>query len=217
MKIHSFGQTASAISVIVRELRDVQIQEDRSRFRRNLEKLGELFAYEISKTLRYQPVDVETPLGISKCYELKDKVVVGTILRAGLPMLNGMLHILDSAESAFISAYRHHHKDGTFEVNLQYITCPDLEGKTLILVDPMLATGSSISTSLDAIKVYGEPKHIHIVSAIASTPGVNYLKRLYKQAELWIGAQDDELTARSYIVPGLGDAGDLSFGGKLQD
>lgn len=217
MKIHSFGQTASSISLIIRELRDVQIQNDRWRFRRNLERLGELFAYEISKQLRYQPVDVETPLGISKCYELKDEVVIATILRAGLPMLNGMLNIFEGAESAFISAYRHHHKDGSFEINMQYITCPNLEGKVLILVDPMLATGSSISTSLDAMKAYGEPSHIHIVSAIASAPGVNYLKRLYKNAELWIGALDDELTAKSYIVPGLGDAGDLSFGEKLQD
>lgn len=217
MKIHSFGQSASSISLIIRELRDVHIQGDRARFRKNLERLGELFAYEISKQLRYQPVDVETPLGISKCYELMDEVVVATILRAGLPMLNGVLNIFDKAESAFISAYRHHHKDGTFEVNMEYITCPPLEGKVLILVDPMLATGSSISSSLDAMKPYGQPSHLHILSAVASTPGVNYLKRLYKSAELWIGAQDDELTAKSYIVPGLGDAGDLAFGEKVQD
>lgn len=217
MKIHSFGQSASAISLLIRELRDVHIQNDRTRFRTNLEKLGELFAYEISKQLRYQPIDVDTPLGISRCYELKDDVVVATILRAGLPMLNGMLRIFDKAESAFISAYRHHHKDGTFEINMEYITCPSLEGKVLILVDPMLATGSSVSTSLDAMKEYGEPSHIHIVSAIASTPGVNYVKRLFKNAELWLGAQDDELTAKSYIVPGLGDAGDLAYGGKVQD
>jgi uracil phosphoribosyltransferase len=198
-------------------MRDVNIQSDRLRFRTNLEKIGELFAYEISKQLRYTPIEVETPLGISKCYELADEVVIAGILRAGLPMLNGMLRIMDHAEGAFISAYRQHHKDGTFEVNLQYVTSPDISGKVLIMVDPMLATGSSIETSLEALRAYGEPSHIHIVSAIASTPGINYIKRLYKKAELWIGAQDDELTARSYIVPGLGDAGDLSYGSKLQD
>lgn len=217
MKIHSFGQEASAISTIVRQLRDVKVQNDRARFRHNLERLGELMAYEISKTLRYQPIDVETPLGISRCYELKDQVVLATILRAGLPMHQGMLSIFDGAESAFVSAFRQHHKDGTFEIAMQYITCPDLTGKVLVLVDPMLATGSSIDTALEAMKPYGEPSHLHIVSAIASTPGVNYVKRLYKKAELWIGAQDDELTAKSYIVPGLGDAGDLSYGNKLQD
>lgn len=217
MKIHSFAQSASAIALIVRQLRDVNIQNDRMRFRRNLERIGELFAHEISKQLRYEPVEVETPLGFSQCYELKDKVVVATILRAGLTMLNGVLNTLEEAESAFISAFRQHHKDGTFEINLQYITCPDLTGKVLILVDPMLATGSSVQTALDALKPYGEPSHIHIVSAVASTPGVNYVKRLYKKAELWLGAQDDELTAKSYIVPGLGDAGDLAYGSKVQD
>ena len=217
MKIHSFAGTASAISTIIREMRDVNIQADRFRFRSNLEKIGELFAYEISKQLRYKPVEVETPLGFSKCYELEDDVVIAGILRAGLPMLNGMLRIMDYAEGAFISAYRQHHKDGSFEVNLQYVTSPDITGKVLIMVDPMLATGSSIETSLEALKACGEPSHIHIVSAIASTPGINYIKRRYKKAELWIGAQDDELTARSYIVPGLGDAGDLSFGNKLQE
>lgn len=217
MKITSFHQTVSAISLIIRELRDVNIQNDRARFRENLERIGQLFAYEISKQLRYKTVEVETPLGISNCYELEDDVVIATILRAGVPMLNGMLKVLPQAESAFISAYRQHHKDGTFEVNMHYITCPRLDGKVLIIVDPMIATGSSISSTMEALKEYGKPAHIHLACAIASTPGINYLKRLYKRTELWIGAQDDELTARSYIVPGLGDAGDLAFGDKIQD
>jgi len=201
----------------ISELRDVNIQNDRMRFRRNLERIGEILAYEISKTLDYKEQEVETPLGIAKSSITENKVVLGTILRAGLPMHQGFLNMFDQAENAFISAYRMHHKDGTFEINVEYVSCPSLEGKVLILCDPMLATGASIDLAIKALLEYGKPQQIHVATAIASTYGVGYIRRLHPHVNLWLGAQDDELTARSYIVPGLGDAGDLSYGGKVQE
>lgn len=201
----------------IAEIRDVNIQQDRMRFRKNLERIGEVFAYEISKSLTYVEQDVETPLGIAKAKVLQDKIVLGTILRAGLPMHQGLLNIFDDADNAFISAYRMHHKDGTFEINVEYVSCPSLDGCVLILCDPMLATGASLDLAIKSLKEYGTPKEIHIVTAIASTYGYNYIRRLHPKVKLWLGAQDDELTARSYIVPGLGDAGDLSYGSKIQE
>lgn len=201
----------------IAELRNVEIQKDKMRFRRNLERVGEVLAYEISKTLEYSEQEVETPLGISKMQLPASKVVLGTILRAGLPMHQGFLNVFDQADNAFVSAFRMHHKDGTFEINLEYISCPSLEGCVLILVDPMLATGASIDITIKALEEFGKPAQIHVATAIASADGVNYIRRLHPNVKLWLGAQDAELTARSYIVPGLGDAGDLAFGSKLQD
>lgn len=201
----------------IAELRDVNIQKDSMRFRRNLERLGEIFAYEISKKLSYKTIEVETPLGIAKTEVPAPRIVLGTILRAGLPMHQGMLNIFDKADNAFISAYRLHHKDGSFEIKLEYVSCPNLEGTVLILVDPMLATGASMDITLKELQQYGQPAETHVVTAIASTSGLAHVRRYHPKAHIWMGALDEELTARSYIVPGLGDAGDLSFGIKVQE
>lgn len=212
--IKYLSQQNSVANTYIRELRDASIQQDKSRFRRNLERMGEIFAYEISKTFDYEEKEIDTPLGIAKAMMPKNQVVLSTILRAGLPVHHGMLNYLDDAENAFVSAYRKHHKDGTFEINLEYVTCPDLTGKTLILVDPLIATGSSIESALTALLENGEPEEIHIVTIIASSFGLRYVKRLFPGTHIWIGEEDDELTAKSYIVPGLGDAGDLAYGEK---
>lgn len=201
----------------IAELRDIKIQTDRMRFRRNLERIGEILAYEISKTLTYEAQEVETPLGIAKTQLSSDKVVLGTILRAGLPLHQGLLNVFDQADNAFISAYRKHHKDGSFEIKMEYVSCPDLTDSVLILADPMLATGASMAIAIKGLAEYGTPKAIHVVTAIASESGIKYIRRLYPKAHIWVGAIDEELTAKSYIVPGLGDAGDLCYGAKLQD
>jgi len=199
------------------QLRDVNQQIDRARFRYNLRRLAMILGYEISKTLTFEPVSVETPLGVEQTSLPADRVVLCSILRAGLPMQEGLLDVFDDADCAFASSYRKHHKDGTFEINMPYITCPDLTDAVLILADPMLATGSSIDTCLRSFGDYGSPKAVHVVTAIASQFGVSYIKRHHPDAHLWIGAVDEELTAKSYIVPGLGDAGDLAFGPKMQE
>ena len=188
------------------------------RFRRNMERLGEIFAYEISKTLDFETKDVTSPLGVSEMQLIKNCPILATILRAGLPLHQGMLNYFDHADNAFISAYRKHHKNGKFDIELEYVSSPDLDKKTLILVDPMLATGASMEVSYKSLMQFGKPKHTHIVAAIASLEGINYLKRKLNmnRVSIWVGAIDDELTAQSYIVPGLGDAGDLSFGEKLE-
>ncbi len=211
------NQHNSVANTFIAEIRDQNIQKDRLRFRRNMERLGELFAYEISKTLTYKESLVETPLGTAKELVYDDKIVLATILRAGLPFHQGLLNYFDQAENAFVSAYRKHHKDGTFEIEMEYQSCPNLEETTLILADPMLATGASMHVTLDALKRNGTPKTIHIVTAISSITGLDYVKRLHPNAHFWIGALDEELTAKSYIVPGLGDAGDLAYGSKLQE
>lgn len=198
------------------EMRNVDVQKDSMRFRRNLERVGELIAYEISKKLEYVTTDVTTPLGISPVPTLKEQPVIATILRAGLPLHQGMLEIFDKAENAFISAYRQHHKDGTFEVHVDYMACPSLEGKELILCDPMLATGTSMVLTYQALLRRGKPKHVHIVSVISSMYAIDYVrKHLPENISIWTCAVDEELTAQSYIVPGLGDAGDLAYGVKL--
>ena len=212
-----FSEHPSILNQYIAELRDTIIQKDRMRFRTNLERIGMMIAYEISKTLSYQQKNIETPLGIASVDIPNYEVVLSTILRAGLPMHNGMLNIFDHAENAFISAYRKHHKDGSFEVSMDYISSPNLEAKILILSDPMLATGASVDVALKELLKNGTPSQIHIATAVASSSGVDYVSRLYPNAHLWVGAVDEELTAKSYIVPGLGDAGDLSFGEKLQD
>ena len=208
---HSIGNK------FVAQLRDATIQKDRLRFRRNLERIGEILAYEISKTLEYKTVQVDTPLGIAEAEVPAQRIVLGTILRAGLPLHQGLLNYFDNADNAFVSAYRMHHKDGTFEIKSEYISCPNLEDCILILADPMIATGASIDVAIKELENFGKPKKVHVVTAIASTLGLNFVRRMHPKAHVWMGACDDELTAKSYIVPGLGDAGDLCYGEKLQE
>ncbi len=215
--VHNLSDKASIVNQFMAELRDVHVQKDRMRFRRNLERIGEVIAYEISKTLKYEKRQVETPFGTAAIPLPRQQVVLACILRAGIPLHEGMLHYFDKAGNAFISAYRRHHKDGTFEINLEYISCPDLNDSILIIIDPMLATGASMGLAAQELMQFGVPAKMHFVTALACTPGVEYIKRLFPKADIWAGAIDDELTARSYIVPGLGDAGDLAFGEKLQE
>jgi uracil phosphoribosyltransferase len=214
--IINLSENYSLLSDWVTELRHQETQLDRMRFRRNLERIGEVSAYEISKTLPAKEIEVPTPLGISESMVLKEQPILATILRAGLPLQQGLLNYFDRADNAFISAYRKHHRDGSFEINLQYISCPPLDDRILIISDPMLATGSSMVKTLQFLKDGGKPKEIHIVVAIACTVGIEYVQREEPTVKLWCGAIDDELTAKGYIVPGLGDAGDLAFGSKVQ-
>ncbi len=196
-------------------MRDVNVQNDRQRFRRNLERIGEIAAYEISRTMRYEERDFTTPLGVSSMQVHAEEPVIATILRAGLPLHQGILNYFDQADNAFISAYRKHHKDGSFEISLEYVAAPSLDGRVVILTDPMLATGQSMVMTYKAMLEKGVPAHTHVVSVIASKLGVDYVKKhLSENITLWIGAVDEELTAQSYIVPGLGDAGDLAYGEK---
>jgi len=215
--IHNLSLQNSVLNQFIAEIRDVEIQKDSMRFRRNLERLGEIFAYEISKTLSYNTVQTTTPLGIADTRQLDAQPVVATILRAGLPMHAGILNYFDQAGNAFISAYRRHHKNNSFEIAMEYIACPDLSDKTVILCDPMLASGSSAVMAYKALLAKGIPKHTHIVSAIASAHGLDYVKANMPTLNytIWCGAVDEELTAQAYIVPGLGDAGDLAYGDKL--
>ncbi len=201
----------------VAELRDVHVQNDRMRFRRNIERIGEVAAYELSKTLRFKSVDVTTPLGIASTSLLEEQPVLGTILRAGLPLHQGMLNYFDKADNAFISAYRKHHPDGSFEISLEYLSCPDLNNRILILCDPMLATGASLVETIQAIQKTYTPAQIHIVVTIASQKGIEHVeKELGADIPIWCAAIDPILNDKSYIVPGLGDAGDLAFGTKMQ-
>ena len=207
----------SIFNQFVAEIRDTAIQKDSMRFRRNLERMGEIMSYEISKQLSYETRQTQTPLGIAQTSHLVSQPVIATILRAGLPMHIGVLNYFDQAENAFISAYRKHHKDNSFDIHVEYVSSPDLDGKTLILCDPMIATGSSIVLAYKAILEKGTPKHTHIISAISSQQGVDFVKQHLptKDFTIWCGAIDEELTSHSYIVPGLGDAGDLAYGVKI--
>jgi uracil phosphoribosyltransferase len=200
----------------ISEIRDQDIQTDRMRFRRNLERIGEVAAYEISKTLANVEKEVQTPLGIATAKTLKAQPVITTILRAGLPLHQGLLNFFDKADNGFISAYRKHQRDGSFEISLDYISCPELEGRTVIVADPMLATGASLVKTIQYLREEGHPAQIHIVVAIACTVGIEYVLREEPNCHIWCGAIDDELTAKGYIVPGLGDAGDLAYGTKVQ-
>ncbi|HKR07061.1 MAG TPA: uracil phosphoribosyltransferase [Bacteroidia bacterium] len=213
--VHILSQQNSIINQFISEIRDIEIQKDSMRFRRNMERMGEIAAYEISKKLEWVEKDVTTPLGIANVPVLKEQPVLATILRAGLSMHQGMLNYFDKAENAFISAYRRHHKDGSFDIHLEYVSSPSLKNRILIICDPMLATGQSMVKTIKALYERGKPKHIHIVAAIASTQGIEFIKsHLPEDLTLWAGAVDDELTAQAFIVPGLGDAGDLAFGIK---
>ena len=201
----------------VAELRDVHVQNDRMRFRRNIERIGEVAAYELSKTLQFKSVEVTTPLGIAPTQLLTEQPVLATILRAGLPLHQGMLNYFDKADNAFISAYRKHHPDGSFEISLEYLSCPNLNGRVLILCDPMLATGASLVETIQAIQKTYTPVQIHIVVTIASQKGIEHVeKELGADTPIWCAAIDPVLNDKSYIVPGLGDAGDLAFGTKMQ-
>jgi uracil phosphoribosyltransferase len=212
----NLSQQHSLISNWVGELRNVELQNDRMRFRRNLERIAEVIAYEISKKLAWEEKEITTPLGIANCKILTDQPVLATILRAGLGMHTGLLNYFDKGENAFISAYRKHHADGTFEISLEYMSCPEIENKVVIISDPMIATGASLVKSIQFLKDEGEIKELHIVCAIACTVGIEYILREVPRATIWCGDIDDELTAKGYIVPGLGDAGDLAFGQKMQ-
>ncbi|MHA4808820.1 uracil phosphoribosyltransferase [Flavitalea flava] len=200
----------------ISEIRDVDIQADRMRFRRNLERIGEVAAYEISKTLAFEEKEIQTPLGMASAKLLRDQPVIATILRAGLPLHQGLLNFFDKADNAFISAYRKHQRDGSFEISLDYVSCPELEGRVVIISDPMLATGASLVKTIQFLREEGHPSQIHVVVAIACTVGIEYVLRSEPNCRIWCGDIDDELTAKGYIVPGLGDAGDLAFGVKVQ-
>ncbi|MDE5707436.1 MAG: uracil phosphoribosyltransferase [Alistipes sp.] len=216
--LHILNQQNTLLNKFIAEIRDRSVQQDSMRFRRNLERIGEVTAYEISRTMNYEPRTVETPLGEAVVQCISDRVVLATILRAGLPFHQGFLNYFDDAQNAFVSAYRKSKKDGTFTVKVEYISCGDLEGKTLLLVDPMLATGSSLVLAWEALcERGGMPAHTHIASVIASEQGVDYvMKNMPREhVSIWCAAVDEELTSRAYIVPGIGDAGDLAYGEKI--
>lgn len=217
--IKIIGRENSVFNQFLAEVRDQHVQADSLRFRRNLERVGEIFAYELSKTLRFTEKDVRTPLGISPMKVPDERMVLATIMRAGLPMHQGLLNYFDRAENCFISAYRKYSKDNSFKIKLEYKSCPSVKGKTVVLSDAMLATGSSLELAYNSLVENGKPYHTHIVSLIASKQGVGYLRKHLPmdQVSLWLGAIDDELTSKSYIVPGLGDAGDLAYGTKTDE
>ena len=216
IKINDLGATDSVFNQIMAELRDVVIQQDRMRFRRNLERIGELMAYEISKTLEYEEEEVTTPLGIKEIRTIKEQPVIATILRAGLPFHNGMLNMFDHADNAFIAAYRKYDKNEDFEIKVKYYSSANFEDKVLILCDPMLATGESIVKTLKGLTEDMTPKHVHIAVVVASQDGIEYVKRTLgnQPVTIWVGSIDEELTAHAYIVPGMGDVGDLAYGEK---
>lgn len=214
--VKNLSEHHSLIGNWISEIRDTSIQGDRMRFRRNIERIGEVMAYEISKTLQWKEIETTTPLGISKSRVLKTQPVIATILRAGMPLHHGMLNYFDKADNAFIAAYRKHHPDGSFEISLEYLSSPSLEDRPLIICDPMLATGASLVKTIDFLKREGNFSELHIASVIACTEGIDYIRRNAPQAKIWCGAIDEELTAKGYIVPGLGDAGDLAYGEKQQ-
>ncbi len=215
--IQILGKSSSLLNQYIAEMRDFEIQRDSMRFRRNMERVGEIFAYEISKTLKWKSKEVVTSLGVARGEVLEQQPVIATILRAGLPLHQGLLNAFDRAENAFISAYRKHRKDGRFDIKVEYVSGPPLEDKCLIISDPMLATGASMVLSYKELTRKATPTHTHIVSILASNEGVEYVKKNMPNDNytLWLGAVDDELTAKAYIVPGLGDAGDLAFGSKI--
>ena len=218
IEVINLDKTPSLASRFLRELRDVKIQRDPLRFRRNLERIGEIMAYEISKRLEYFSEEIDTPMAPTTIYETKEKIVLATILRAGLPFHHGFLNYFDRAENAFVSAYRKYKEKGDkFDVLVEYLASPDIEGKTLIIVDPMLATGSSMELGYRALLNNGSPSKIHIASVIASQKAIDYITEVMPEEKttVWTAAIDPEINSHSYIIPGLGDAGDLAFGEKL--
>lgn len=216
LMVINLSKEHSLVSNWVAELRDVNIQGDRMRFRRNLERIGEVAAFEISRRLPYVEKEIQTPLGTTICEVLEEQPVLMTILRAGLALHQGLLSYFDKGDNGFVSAYRKHNKDGSFDIALEYASFPEIDNRTLIVSDPMLATGSSLVKTIQLLKEEGKPKSIHIVTVVACTVGIEYLRKEVPEALIWCGAIDDELTAKGYIVPGLGDAGDLAYGSKIQ-
>lgn len=214
--VHNFSNQHSLVSNWVSELRNVDLQQDRQRFRRNLERIAEVIGYEISKQLENEEIEVSTPMGIARCKTLKHQPVLATILRAGLAMHNGLLSYFDKADNAFLSAYRKHHPDGTFEISLEYMSCPEIDDRVIIISDPMVATGASLVKAIQYLKNEGDIKELHVVCAIACSVGIEFILRAEPKATIWCGDIDEELTAKGYIVPGLGDAGDLAYGAKMQ-
>ncbi len=216
MRIHNFAEHPSLVSQYLAEMRDTTVQTDRLRFRRNLERLGEIFAYEISRTLRYRNEDILTPLGVTACCQVIDEpIVLATIFRAGVPFHQGFLRYFDRAENAFVSAYRKYKEKENFDILIEYLASPRLDGKTLILCDPMLATGASMELSYKALLTKGNPGKLHVASVIASRQAIDYMNRtMPEDADLWVGVIDEHINDHSYIVPGLGDAGDLAYGTK---
>ena len=217
MIIHHIGENNSILNKFIAEIRDASIQKDSLRFRRNIERIGEVLGYELSKFISYNNRSIITPLGIKNVHLPINKIVICSVLRAGLPLHQGLLNYFDDSENAFISAYRHHpNQDNNFEIKVEYFAAPSLKGKTLLLADPMLATGQSLVAVYEAIKKQRVIDDIHIVAIIASTEGIDFIKSHFPEhTHLWIAAIDDELDSKGYIVPGLGDAGDLAFGSKL--
>lgn len=214
--VHILGKHNSLLNQFLSELRDEEIQLDRMRFRRNLERLGEIFAYELSKKLEYEEKTVTTPLGVATMNLLKEQPVITTIMRAGLPLHQGFLNYFDQADNGFISAYRKYEKNEKFDIRIDYSSSPDLDNRILIITDVMLASGASVVKAYKELLSYGKPSHTHVVAVLASVEGVEFLKKKLpaRNVTIWLGAVDDELTAKSYIVPGLGDAGDLAYGIK---
>ncbi|CAM1350388.1 uracil phosphoribosyltransferase [Tenacibaculum insulae] len=217
MKTHHLSKEKSLLSKYLREIRSVGVQNDSMRFRRNIERIGEILAYELSKELTFERVEVETPLGIKETKLPINRLVLCSVLRAGIPLHNGLLNYFDDAENAFISAYRKHHvEDEEFDIVVEYLASPTIEGKTLLLADPMIATGRSLVAVYESIKKHGTPKEIHILSVIGSKEGIKLIEEFFPEnTNLWVADIDDELNSKGYIVPGLGDVGDLAFGAKL--
>jgi len=217
MKIHYLSEGNSILNHFLGQIRNVNVQQDSMRFRRNIERIGEVMAYELSKDLQYENIEIQTPLGIKKTTKIEQKLVLCSILRAGLPLHLGFLNYFDDAENGFVSAYRHHpNNDDYFDILVEYQAVADLENKALILIDPMLATGQSIVAVFNKLMQKGQPKEIHIAVIIAAPEGIAYLEEhLPDSCHLWVAALDDKLNEKKYIIPGLGDAGDLAFGNKL--
>ena len=217
MKIINLSDNNSVLKHYIKEIRSVEIQKDSMRFRRNMERIGEIMAYEISKTMQYKMEEIQTPLGIAKIEEIDEKIVISTILRAGLPFHTGFLNYFDTAENAFVSAYRKYKDALKFDIYIEYIASPNIDGKTLIITDPMLATGRSMELAYGALLTKGKPKQIHIATVIDSQVAIDYVAAHFPEVNttVWAAAIDPELNEHSYIIPGLGDAGDLAYGEKL--
>ena len=215
--MHILSNEVSLVNSWINELRNVEVQTDRMKFRRNMERIGEIAAFEISKKMDYKEMEITTPLDKIKVKEIAVQPVITTILRAGVPLFQGVLNYFDKADCGFVAAYRKHDMNDYFSIKQDYLTCPNIEGRPLIVADPMLATGASLIEALKDLLTHGKPAQIHIVAAIASRQGAEAIRTAYPEAQIWIGTIDEELTSKGYITPGLGDAGDLSFGEKLQN
>ena len=216
MNMTVLSQQFSLVNSWINELRNIEVQHDRMRFRRNMERIGEIAAFEISKSLECKEIEIQTPLDKIQVKEIAVQPVITTILRAGVPLFEGILNYFDKADCGFVAAYRKHDANDYFSIKQDYLTCPSIEGRPLIVADPMLATGASLIEALKDLLTHGKPTQLHIVAAIASKQGVETIQNAYPEAKIWVGAIDDQLTSKGYITPGLGDAGDLSYGEKLQ-